>query len=490
MGVFFVKFYIEEVGKSVPNGLFLNGEWITETATKFDVINPATEEVITAVPNCTSEHAEMAMNACDRAVTEWLARTPRERSEVLRTIFDTMQEEKNTIARLITLEEGKTLKESTGEVDYASEFFRWYGEESLRLGGEMRQSPSGKHTIVVTHQPVGTALLITPWNFPAAMITRKIAPAIAAGCGVVVKPPKETPLTSMYLADLMQRCGVPDGLVNVLTTDDAGMLTEALVSDHRLRKISFTGSTGVGRLLLGTAAKRVLNTSMELGGNAPLIVCEDADIDTAIEGAFVAKLRNAGESCIAANRLFVHDAIYDEFCDRLVERFEELKVGNGLDADSDVGSIISRKELEKLKAIVAEAVEDGATVATGGTALHEKGFFFAPTVLKNVEPDARILDQEVFGPVAPLVRFRDVGSVIQQANDTPYGLAAYVFSEDVGNAMRIAQRLNAGIVGVNRGFVSDPAAPFGGMKESGIGREGAQDGIKEFLETQYIATSW
>ena len=485
-----MNLYIEEVGKSVPVGLFLNGQWLTETDKTFDVINPATEEVIATVPSCTAEHAAMAMDACDRAVAEWLARTPRERSEVLRAIFDTMQKEKDSIARLITLEEGKTLKESTGEVDYASEFFRWYGEESLRLGGEMRQSPSGKHTIVVTHQPVGTALLITPWNFPAAMITRKIAPAIAAGCGVVVKPPKETPLTSMYLAELMQRCGVPDGLVNVLTTDNAGTLTDALAGDHRLRKISFTGSTGVGRLLLATAAKRVLNTSMELGGNGPLIVCEDADIDTAIEGAFIAKMRNAGESCIAANRLYVHETIYEEFCDRLVKRFEQLKVGNGLDADVDVGSIISRKELQKLEVIVAEALEDGATLATGGTTLHEKGFFFAPTVLKDVEPGARILDQEVFGPIAPLVRFRDVDSVIHQANDTPYGLAAYVFSGDVGNAMQIAERLNAGIVGVNRGFVSDPAAPFGGMKESGIGREGAQDGIKEFLETQYIATSW
>lgn len=482
--------YIEEVGKSVPVGLFVNGEWITETDKTFDVINPATEQVITAVPSCTSEHAAMAMDACDKAATQWLSRTPRERSEVLRAIFDTMQSEKDSIARLITLEEGKTLKESSGEVDYASEFFRWYGEESLRVGGEMRQSPSGKHTIVVKHQPVGTALLITPWNFPAAMITRKIAPAIAAGCGVVVKPPKETPLTSMYLAELMQRCGVPDGLVNVLTTDDAGMLTESLTNDPRLRKISFTGSTGVGRLLLGKAAERVLNTSMELGGNGPLIICEDADMDTAIEGAFVAKMRNAGESCIAANRIYVHDAVYDEFCEKLITRFEQLKVGNGLEADVDVGSIISRKELEKLKTLVAEAVEDGASVATGGTTLHEKGFFFAPTVLKDVEPGARILDQEVFGPIAPLVRFRDEEAVIQQANDTPYGLAAYVFSGDVGNAMSIAERLNAGIVGVNRGFVSDPAAPFGGMKESGIGREGAQDGIKEFLETQYIATSW
>lgn len=485
-----MNLYIEEVGKNIPVGLFVNGQWLARTDKQFDVINPATEQVIATVPSCTSEHATMAMNACDRAVPEWLSRTPRERSEVLRAIFDTMQNEKDVIARLITLEEGKTLKESSGEVDYASEFFRWYGEESLRLGGEMRQSPSGKHTIVVTHQPVGTALLITPWNFPAAMITRKIAPAIAAGCGVVVKPPKETPLTSLYLAELMQRCGVPDGLVNVLTTDDAGMLTEALTNDPRLRKISFTGSTGVGRLLLGKAADRVLNTSMELGGNGPLIVCDDADIDTAIEGAFVAKMRNAGESCIAANRLYVHDSVYDEFCDRLVARFEALKVGNGLDPDVDVGSIISRKELDKLEAIVGEAVEDGATIATGGTTLYERGFFFAPTVLRDVEQGARILDKEVFGPIAPLVRFRDVEAVIRQANDTPYGLAAYVFSGDVGNAMKIAERLNAGIVGVNRGFVSDPAAPFGGMKESGIGREGAQDGIKEFLETQYIATSW
>lgn len=454
------------------------------------MVNPATENLIATVPSCTTEHAKRALDACDGAAKQWMALTPRERSEVLRAVFDTMQQEKETTARLITLEEGKTLKESSGEVDYASEFFRWYGEESLRLDGEMRPSPSGKHTIVVTHQPVGAALLITPWNFPAAMITRKIAPAIAAGCGVIVKPPKETPFTSMYLDDLMQRCGVPDGLVNILTTDDAGALTEALVKDERLRKISFTGSTGVGRLLLGAASERILNTSMELGGNAPLIVCDDANIDTAIEGAFLAKMRNAGESCIAANRLYVHDSIYDEFCSRLVERFSNLKVGNGLEDDVDVGPIISRKELEKLQAIIAEAVNDGAKIETGGTTLHAEGFFFAPTVLSNVKPDARILDQEVFGPVAPLVRFRDVESVIQQANNTPYGLAAYVFSQDVGQAMRIAQRINAGIVGVNRGFVSDPAAPFGGMKESGIGREGAQDGIKEFLETQYIATSW
>ncbi|WP_225315012.1 NAD-dependent succinate-semialdehyde dehydrogenase [Marinobacter confluentis] len=485
-----MKEYIEAIGQSIPNGLFINGEWITETSGKFDVVNPATENLIATVPSCTPEHAKRALDACEGAAKEWMALTPRERSEVLRAVFDTMQKEKDTIARLITLEEGKTLKESTGEVDYASEFFRWYGEESLRLGGEMRPSPSGKHTIVVTHQPVGTALLITPWNFPAAMITRKIAPAIAAGCGVIVKPPKETPFTSMYLADLMQRCGVPDGLVNILTTDDAATLTDSLVKDERLRKISFTGSTGVGRVLLSAASERILNTSMELGGNAPLIVCDDANIDTAIEGAFLAKMRNAGESCIAANRLYVHDSIYDEFCSRLVERFAGLKVGNGLEPDVDVGPIISRKELEKLQAIIAEAVSDGAKIETGGTTLHAEGFFFAPTVLSNVKPDARILGQEVFGPIAPLVRFQDLESVIQQANDTPYGLAAYVFSQDVGKAMRIAQRINAGIVGVNRGFVSDPAAPFGGMKESGIGREGAQDGIKEFLETQYIATSW
>jgi succinate-semialdehyde dehydrogenase / glutarate-semialdehyde dehydrogenase len=488
--MFRVTVYIEEVGKSVPNGLFLNGQWVSDSNVRVDLINPATEEVITSVPSCTTEHAKQALDACDAGAKEWMKKAPRERSEVLRAIFDTMQTEKETIARLITLEEGKTLKESSGEVDYASEFFRWYGEESLRLGGEFRPSPTGKHNIVVTHQPVGTALLITPWNFPAAMITRKIAPAIAAGCGVVVKPPMETPLTSLYLADLMQRCGVPDGLVNVLTTDDPGTLTEALVSDERLRKISFTGSTGVGRLLLGVAAKRVLNTSMELGGNGPLIVCDDADMDTAIEGAFMAKMRNAGESCIASNRLYVQDAVYDEFCRRLVERFEGLKVGNGLEEGVDVGPIISRKEVDKLSSIVEEAKEDGATVETGGTTLYDKGYFFAPTVLTNVKPGARILEREIFGPIAPLVRFTDVESVIAQANDTPYGLAAYVFSADVGKAMRIAERLNVGIVGVNRGFVSDPAAPFGGMKESGIGREGAQDGIKEFLETQYIATSW
>lgn len=482
--------FIDEVAQSVPCGLFIDGKWITETSSRTEVINPATEQVIALVPNCSEQHARSALDACDRGVEQWLAKTPRQRSEILRAVFDAMQDEKDTIARLITLEEGKTLQESAGEVDYASEFFRWYGEESLRLGGELRPSPSGKHMIVVGHQPVGSSLLITPWNFPAAMITRKIAPAIAAGCGVVVKPPAETPLTSMYLAALMQRCGVPDGLVNVLTTDDPGMLTDALVRDQRLRKISFTGSTGVGKLLLATASNRVLNTSMELGGNAPLIVCDDADMETAVEGAFVAKMRNAGESCIAANRLYVHDSVYDEFCDRLVRRFEQLKVGNGLDPDVDVGSIISRKELEKLEAIIGEAVEDGAKVATGGRTLHEKGFFFAPTVLRDVAQGARILDREVFGPIAPLVPFNDLDDVIRQANDTPYGLAAYVFSGDVGNAMKIAERLNAGIVGVNRGFVSDPAAPFGGMKESGIGREGAQDGIKEFLETQYIATSW
>lgn len=481
---------LDTILADVPTGLFIHGRWITDTPESLKVFNPADGTLIAQVASADASHGALAMDACDQALPQWLAKSPRERSEILRAIFDRMQSEKQKIAALITLEEGKTLKESTGEVDYASEFFRWYAEQSLRVGGEMRPSPSGRHRVMVSHQPVGTALLITPWNFPAAMITRKIAPALAAGCPVVVKPPSETPLTSLYLARLMGECGVPDGLVNVLPTRHAGKLTESLVADPRLRKISFTGSTSVGKLLLHQAADRVLNTSMELGGNGPLIVCEDADLETALEGTFIAKMRNAGESCIAANRILVHRSLHERFCQRLGEMLAGLKVGNGLDADVDVGPIISEKELDKLQALVDQAVEDGATLVTGGNRLPGAGHFFAPTLITHIPANARILQQEVFGPVAPVVAFDDLEEAIRQANDTPYGLAAYVFSADLGNALRTAERLQAGIVGVNRGFVSDPAAPFGGMKESGIGREGAQEGIMEFLEIQYIAVDW
>lgn len=456
----------------------------------FTVFDPATERSIADVANATTDDAIKAVDAAFGAAASWSIVPPRDRSEIMRNAFDMMQARKDDFARIISREEGKTLAEGLGEVAYASEFFRWYAEEAPRITGVFGRSPAGANNILVDHQPVGVALLITPWNFPAAMATRKIAPALAAGCTVILKPASETPLTALALAALLKEAGVPDGVVNVLPSTRSAEISNCVLSDPRVSKISFTGSTEVGRILLAKASERIVNCSMELGGNAPFIVLDDANIEAAVEGAIVAKLRNAGESCIGANRFYVHDSIIDEFADKLATAMSKLTVGPGLQDGVDIGPLVNASTRDKVEQLVDDAVEKGATVLVGGKRVEGTGYFYEPTVITNIDPDAAILHTEIFGPVAPIVPFSNISDVIELANSTIFGLAAYVFGGNVGRALKIAQQIDAGVIGVNRGFVSDPAAPFGGMKQSGIGREGSQDGIHEFLEKKYIAVEW
>jgi succinate-semialdehyde dehydrogenase/glutarate-semialdehyde dehydrogenase len=395
-----------------------------------------------------------------------------------------MIERSEAIARLMVLENGKALRDARGEVIYAAEFFRWYAEEAVRIDGAVTTAPSGANRIMVLRQPVGVSVLVTPWNFPAAMATRKIGPALAAGCTVVLKPAKETPLCAFAVADILREAGVPPGVVNVVCTQKAGPLVGAMLADSRVRKLSFTGSTEVGRVLLETAAKTITNCSMELGGNAPFLIFEDADLDAAIEGAFLAKMRNGGEACTAANRFYVHERVADEFTSRFADRLSKLAVGPGLDKDVDLGPLVNEDTRSKVASLV-----DGAVV-TGGHAPDRKGYFYLPTVLRDLPPDAAILGTEIFGPVAPVVRFSSEDEAIRWANDTEYGLVSYLYTGDLRRALRVSEALDTGMVGVNRGIVSDPAAPFGGVKQSGLGREGGHDGLLEFTESKYIAVDW
>jgi succinate-semialdehyde dehydrogenase/glutarate-semialdehyde dehydrogenase len=402
-----------------------------------------------------------------------------------------MVERSETIARLISLENGKALRDARGEVAYAAEFFRWNAEEAVRISGEFGLAPAGGNRIVVDYQPIGICVLITPWNFPAAMATRKIAPALAAGCTVILKPASETPLTAYALAALYEEAGVPPGVVNVMTTSTPGPVIAAMLADPRVRKLSFTGSTGVGRTLLAEAAKNVISCSMELGGNAPFIVFDDADNDAAIEGLMVAKMRNAGEACTAANRIYVQSGIHDAFAEKFTRRMAALRVGPGVDLDTECGPMITRKAMEKIERLVADAISRGARALCGGRTLAGRGFFYPPTVLVDVAPASDMGCEEIFGPVAPLYRFETEAEVIAAANDTDYGLAAYIYTRDIGRGMRVAAKVEAGMIALNRGLVSDPAAPFGGVKQSGLGREGGQHhGIAEFMEAKYIATSF
>jgi succinate-semialdehyde dehydrogenase/glutarate-semialdehyde dehydrogenase len=387
-------------------------------------------------------------------------------------------------------ENGKALKDARGEITYAAEFFRWYAEEAVRNDGSLGLAPSGANRILVQHQPVGVSVLVTPWNFPAAMATRKIGPALAAGCTVVLKPAKETPLSALAIAALLHEAGVPDGVVNVLPTTKPGPLVAAMLADPRVRKLSFTGSTEVGRALLRTAAETVTNCSMELGGNAPFLVFEDADIEAAVEGAFIAKMRNGGEACTAANRFYVHDAVAGEFTARLASRLSGLSVGPGLDDGTDLGPLVNADTRSKVASLVESATGDGSRLVTGGQAPDRAGYFYLPTVLDHVPPGAGILGEEIFGPVAPVVRFTDQADAIAQANSTEYGLVSYLYTSDLRRALQVAEALEAGMIGINRGVVSDPAAPFGGVKQSGLGREGGHDGLLEFTETKYIAVDW
>ena len=471
---------------SVPTGLWIGGEERPAPST-FEVLNPATGEVLIAVGNATAVDALAAMNAACSVQATWAATPARERGEVLRAVFEMIIDRAEDFATLMTLEMGKVLPESMGEVKYGAEFFRWFAEEAVRIGGRYTPSPAGTGRIVVTKQPVGPCFAITPWNFPLAMGTRKIGPALAAGCTMIVKPAQETPLTMLLLAKLMTEAGLPAGVLSVLATDKPREVTTALIDDGRLRKLTFTGSTGVGKALVKQSADKLLRTSMELGGNAPFVVFDDADVDAAVDGAMLAKMRNGGEACTAANRLYVATPLLEEFTDKFVKRMSDMNLGNGLDPSAKLGPLINPNQLATVQELVDDAVEKGATVAVGGQAPGGPGNFYPATVLVDVPANARILKEEVFGPVAPIVGFDTEEQGIAAANDTEYGLAAYIFTASLDRALRVAEALEAGMVGVNRGVISDPAAPFGGVKESGFGREGGYEGIEEYLDIKYIA---
>jgi succinate-semialdehyde dehydrogenase/glutarate-semialdehyde dehydrogenase len=440
-----------------------------------------------SIANATAADAIAALDAACAVQETWAATPARERGEVLRSVFETITDKADDIATLMTLEMGKVVAESLGEVKYGAEFFRWFAEEAVRIGGRYTPSPAGTGRIVVTKQPVGPCYAITPWNFPLAMGTRKIGPALAAGCTMIVKPAQETPLTMLLLAKLMADAGLPKGVLSVLPTNQPRDVTTALIDDGRLRKLTFTGSTGVGKALIKQSADALLRTSMELGGNAPLVVFDDADVDAAVDGAMLAKMRNGGEACTAANRLYVANPLLDDFTDKFVKKMGELSIGNGLDPSSKLGPLVNPKQVQTVQELVDDAVEKGATVALGGQAPGGPGNFYPATVLTNVPPNARILKEEVFGPVAPIVGFDTEDEGVAAANDTEYGLAAYIFTQSLDRALRVAESINAGMVGVNRGVISDPAAPFGGVKESGFGREGGIEGIDEYLDIKYIA---
>jgi succinate-semialdehyde dehydrogenase/glutarate-semialdehyde dehydrogenase len=470
--------------------LHIGGEWVEASDRgAFPVVDPATEETIADVANGTEADGVAAVAAAQAAFGPWAETAPRQRGELLRKVFEMLIARERDFAELITAENGKALSDSIGEMRYGAEFFRWFSEEAVRNRGEVYRSPAGDKRIFVIDQPVGVSVLITPWNFPIAMGTRKIAPALAAGCTVVLKPASDTPLAALALADLFAEAGCPPGVINVVPSRRSGPVVGAMLADPRVRKLSFTGSTETGRTLLEAAAARVLNVSMELGGNAPFLVLADADLDAAVVGAMQAKMRNAGEACTAANRFYVADPIVDEFAERLSQAMEALRVGPGMEPGVDVGPLINATTRDKVAALVEDAA-DGGTVVTGGKVPDRKGYFYLPTVIKDVARSAAILSTEIFGPVAPIVRFHDLDDAIAQANDTTTGLVSYLYTQDERLGLKVAERLETGMVGLNRGLVSDPAAPFGGVKESGLGREGSHHGMREFLEPKYVATNW
>ena len=472
----------------VPTGVLIGGDWRTaNSGPTFAVEDPATGEALCEVADATADDAIAALDAAHGAQSAWAARPPRERGEILRRAFELLTERADDLALLMTLEMGKPVAESKAEVTYAAEFFRWFAEEAVRIAGRWSANPSGDGRLLTMHQPVGPCLLITPWNFPMAMGTRKIGPAIAAGCTMVVKPAQLTPLSMLMLADILREAGLPDGVLNVVPTSKAGDVTGPLFADPRLRKVSFTGSTPVGKKLMEQASQHLLRVSMELGGNAPFLVFADADLDHAVDQAVVAKMRNMGESCVAANRFHVHESIADEFAARLAERMGAMKVGRGTEDGVEVGPLISEDQREIVRGLVEDAVGKGAKVLTGGEDVGERGYFYAPTVLGSVPGDADLLRNEIFGPVAPVATFADDDEAIRTANDSEYGLVAYVFTRDLSRALSVAEALEVGMLGLNRGMVSNPAAPFGGVKESGFGREGGAEGIEEYLAVKYVA---
>ncbi|MGW5287040.1 NAD-dependent succinate-semialdehyde dehydrogenase [Rhodococcus pyridinivorans] len=472
----------------VSTGLFIDGEWVESiSGERFDVVAPATEEVVATVANGNADDARRAIETCARVQKQWAKAAPRERSVILRRAYELIMERQDEFATIMTTEMGKPFAEAKGEVAYAAEFFRWFSEEAVRIRGDVTSTGDGATRILVSKEPVGPCVLVTPWNFPLAMGTRKIGPAIAAGCTIVFKPSELTPLTSLALVDVLVEAGVPKGVLNVVPTTEPGEVVSTWMSSGIARKISFTGSTAVGIRLLEQASQHVMRSSMELGGNAPFIVFEDADLDRAVDGALAAKMRNMGEACTAANRIFVHRAVADRFAEKLAARMDALTVGDGLVEGTQVGPLVEEKALTKVERLVADAVERGARVVCGGSRPEGPGYFYLPTVLADVSKDAALMSEEIFGPVAPLVIFDTEDEVVEIANNTPWGLAGYIFTQDVDRSFRVSEALEVGMVGLNTGIVSNPAAPFGGIKASGLGREGSTVGIDEFLEVKYVA---
>lgn len=475
-----------ELLESVPNQLFIGGEWVDAAAGEtLDVRDPATNSVIRSIAAARADDGMRALDAAVAAADEWAATAPRVRGELLRSAFELVRERADEFALLMTLEMGKPLAEARGEVAYGNEFLRWFSEEAVRITGRYGLNPEGTGRMVVSQRPVGPCYLITPWNFPLAMATRKIAPALAAGCTVVVKPAELTPLTTLYLAKVLQDVGVPAGVVNVVTTHHSREISEPIISDARLRKLSFTGSTPVGQALIKQASERVLRVSMELGGNAPFVIFEDADLDTAVEGALAAKFRNIGQACTAANRFIVHSSVAQEFSRRVAERVSAMKVGRGTEDGVNIGPLINDAAVATSAGLVADAVAKGARVLTGGSALEGEGSFFEPTVVVDVQPGSDILVEEIFGPVLAIATFETEDEAVRLANDTDYGLVSYVYTRDLARGHRMIDRLQTGMMGLNVGVVSNAAAPFGGVKLSGLGREGGAEGIHEYLSTKY-----
>jgi succinate-semialdehyde dehydrogenase/glutarate-semialdehyde dehydrogenase len=474
--------------EAVPRQLFVGGEWRDAGGgATLAVEDPSTAEPLVDVADATPDDAVAALAACVAAQAEWAAHPPRERGEILRRAWERINERADELALVMTLEMGKPLAESKAEIAYASEFFRWFAEEAVRIEGRFATAPNGQGRLITMRQPVGPCYAITPWNFPMAMGTRKIGPAIAAGCTMVIKPAQQTPLSMLALAKILEESGLPAGVLNVITSSSSSEVSKPIISDPRLRKLTFTGSTEVGRKLVEQSAEGLLRTSMELGGNAPFLVFADADVDAAVEGAVVAKMRNMGEACTAANRFHVADRVADEFAEKLAGKLRAMKVGRGTDEDVKVGPLIDADQRSKVDELVQDAVGKGAEAVLGGTARDGAGYFYEPTVLSGVGDDARLLKEEIFGPVAPVVGFGDEEAAVAAANDTEFGLVAYVYTSDLKRAFRVCEALQTGMVGLNQGMVSNPAAPFGGVKASGFGREGGREGIDEYLEVKYVA---
>ncbi len=476
---------------TVPTQLFIGGQWRPAAGGKtLPVEDPATGEVLVQVADGDETDAMAALDAAAGVQPSWAATAPRERGEILRRTYQMLSDRAGDLALLMTLEMGKPVADSKAEITYAAEFFRWFAEEAVRVNGRYATAPGGNGRLLVMRQPVGPCILITPWNFPMAMGARKFAPAIAAGCTMVAKPATLTPLSTLALADILTEAGLPPGVLNVITTSNAGATTGPVIADPRTRKLSFTGSTEVGKRLMAQASEHVLRVSMELGGNAPFLVFDDADLDAAVDGAVVAKMRNMGEACTAANRFHVHEALADDFAARMAERLGAMKVGRGTEPGVEVGPLIDDKQRRKVAELVDDAVDKGAKVLVGGHPVEGPGYFYEPTVLADVPSDARLLREEIFGPVAPVVRFSTDDEAIGAANDTEYGLVAYAYTSKLNRALHVVEALDTGMIGLNQGIVSNPAAPFGGVKESGVGREGGAEGIQEYLEVKYVAVNF